>query len=290
MKRLFVTLCATFIGFGMLSFDAEARRLGGGGSTGMQRSPNVMQRSTAPAAPAQQALPAKPAATPQAPAPQPSGMSRWLGPLAGIAAGVGLAALFSHFGMGEGMGSMLMILALVVGAFFVFRLLFRKPQPEGAMQYAGAPAAARFEPVSAPLGGGGAPADAAAPAANVPADFDVEGFLRQAKLNFVRLQAANDAGNIDDIRLFTTPEMFAEIKLQLDERGKAAQATDVVQLNAQLLDLTTEEKRYIASVRFHGQIREEASAAPEALDEVWHLTKPVDGASGWVIAGIQQVQ
>jgi len=175
------------------------------------------------------------------------------------------------------------------------RWLMSKRAPAAGMQYAGAdnaapanfnPAPAQFE--AATVGAGATAAGTVA--LNIPADFDVEGFLRQAKLNFVRLQAANDAGNIDDIRLFTTPEMFAEIKLQLDERGKAAQATDVVQLNAQLLDLTTEEKRYIASVRFHGQIREEASAAPEALDEVWHLTKPVDGASGWVIAGIQQVQ
>ncbi len=287
MNKLFVTLCAVFIGFGMLSFDAEARRLGGGGSFGMSRNSSTMNRS---AAPAQQAVPAKPAATPQAPAaPQPSGMSRWLGPLAGIAAGVGLAALLSHFGMGEGMGSILMILALVAGAVFLFRLLSRKSQPATAMQYSGAGAPSRFEPVSAPLGGGAAPAEAAA-AAGVPAGFDVEGFLRQAKVNFVRLQAANDAGNIDDIRQFTGPEMFAEIKMQLDERGGKAQVTDVMQLNAQLLDLTTEEKRYIASVRFHGTIREEADAAPEAFDEVWHLTKPVDGSSGWVIAGIQQTQ
>ena len=287
MKRLFVTLCAAFIGFGMLSFDAEARRLGGGGSFGMQRSPSVTQRSTAPA---QQAVPAKPGATAQAPAPQPSGMSRWLGPLAGIAAGVGLAALFSHFGMGEGMGSILMILALVAGAVFLFRLLARKSQPAAGMQYAsaGAPAPQRFEPVgAAPVG---AAPEAATAAANVPAGFDVDGFLRQAKLNFVRLQAANDAGNIEDIRQFTAPEMFAEIRLQLDERGGKAQVTDVVKLNADLLDVTTEEKRHVASVRFHGMIREEADAAPEAFDEVWHLSKPVDGASGWVIAGIQQVQ
>ncbi|MBI4986215.1 MAG: Tim44 domain-containing protein [Rhodocyclales bacterium] len=289
MKKMLVTFCAVFIGLGMLSFDAEAKRLGGGGSYGMKRDSGVMQRS-APTAPAQQAIPAKPAATPQAPAPQPSGMSRWLGPLAGIAAGIGLAALLSHFGMGEGMANILLILALVMGAVFLFRLLARKRQPETAMQYAGAgaPAPARFEPVAAPAGGA-APA-AAAPAANVPAGFDVEGFLRQAKLNFVRLQAANDTGNLDDIREFTTPEMFAEIKLELNDRSGKAQTTDVQQLNAALLDLTTEDKRYVASVRFHGMIVEEAGAAPAAFDEVWHLTKPVDGSGGWVIAGIQQFQ
>lgn len=290
MKKLILALCAAFVGLGTLSFDAEARRLGGGFSSGMKRDSGVMRRDATPSAPTQQAVPAKPAATPgaAAPAPQRSGMSRWMGPLAGLAAGLGLAALLSHFGLGEGFASILMLALLVFAAIFVFRLLFAKRKPEAGMQYAGAgaPNVHHFEPTSMPAGG----AAPAAAGANIPAGFDVDGFLRQAKLNYVRLQAANDAGNLADIREFTSPEMFAEIKLQLDERGGKPQTTDVMQLNAQLLDLTTEEARYIASVRFHGQIREEADAAPESFDEVWHLTKPVDGSSGWVIAGIQQFE
>jgi predicted lipid-binding transport protein (Tim44 family) len=282
MKKLTVALMAALMTLAMLSMDAEARRLGGGSSFGMQRS---VPRNPAPSAPT--AVPAKPAptATPQAPtapAPAPSGASRWLGPLAGIAAGIGLAALFSHFGIGEGLGSILMIAALVFGAFFLFRLLFARRQP--VPEYAGTAEPMRFEPAAAPASG------TASPAPTVPADFDIAGFLRNAKLNFVRLQAANDAGNIEDIKQFTTPEVFAEIKLQFDERGHAAQQTDVVQLDAELLGLETEESRHVASVRFHGLLREEANAAPAPFDEVWHLTKPVDGSSGWMIAGIQQMQ
>jgi predicted lipid-binding transport protein (Tim44 family) len=214
-------------------------------------------------------------------APQPSGARRWLGPLAGLAAGLGIAALLSHFGIGEGLGSILLLAALVFGAIFLMRMLFGRRQP--APQYAGTAAPMRFEPSSAPAAATSAPS-------NVPADFDVAGFLRNAKLNFVRLQAANDAGNIEDIRQFATPEVFAEIKLQLDERGRTAQKTDVVQLEAELLGLETEAARHIASVRFHGLIREEADAQPAPFDEVWHLVKPTDGSSGWMIAGIQQVQ
>jgi predicted lipid-binding transport protein (Tim44 family) len=124
--------------------------------------------------------------------------------------------------------------------------------------------------------------------ANVPANFDVEGFLRQAKLNFVRLQAANDRGDMEDIREFCTPEMAAEIQLQYQERKQVPQETDIMQLNAELLDVSTETKQALASVRFSGQLREEVSAAPDAFSEVWHLTKPVDGSRGWSIAGIQQ--
>jgi len=289
MKKLILALCAAFVGLGTLSFDAEAKRLGGGFSSGMKRDSGVMRRDATPAAPTQ-AVPAKPAATPgaAAPAAQRSGMSRWMGPLAGLAAGLGLAALLSHFGLGEGFASILMLLLLIAAAVFVFRLLFARKKPEAGMQYAGAgaPAPQRFEPMSMPAGG----AAAASSAVGVPAGFDVDGFLRQAKLNYIRLQAANDAGNLDDIREFTSPEMFAEIKLQLDERGGAPQTTDVMQLDAALLDLTTEDRRYIASVRFHGLVREEANAAPEAFDEVWHLTKPVNGSTGWVVAGIQQFE
>lgn len=277
MKKCLVACFAALIGLVMLSMDAEAKRLGGGGSFGMQR---TMPRSPASSAPT--AAPAKPApaTAPQAPAPQPGGAGRWLGPLAGLAAGIGLAALLSHFGLGEEFASLLLVMALVFGAFLVMRLLFgrRRSVPE----YAAAGAPARFEPTSVAGGSGGA--------IEVPADFDVAGFLRNAKLNFVRLQAANDAGNVADLKEFTTPEVFAELKLQLDERGRAAQQTDVVQLEAELLGLETEATRHVASVRFHGLIREEANAAPASFDEVWHLAKPIDGSSGWVVAGIQQVQ
>ena len=110
-----------------------------------------------------------------------------------------------------------------------------------------------------------------------------------AKLNFVRLQASNDARNIDDIREFVSPELFAEIRMQIDERGAAPQQTDIVTLNAELLEVTTESGRHIASVHFSGMIREVAGAAAAPFDEVWNLSKPADGSKGWVIAGIQQL-
>jgi predicted lipid-binding transport protein (Tim44 family) len=223
-------------------------------------------------------------------------MSRWMGPLAGLAAGIGLAALFSHLGMGEGMANMMMLLLLGMVVVFAVRWFLRKRQPasaQPAMQYAGMPGG--MEPpranepfIPASSAGTGAAATATAATANVPADFDVDGFLRQAKLNFIRLQAANDRGDMEDIRQFCSPEMSAEIQMQFQERNQLAQETDVVQLNAELLDVSTEADRAMASVRFSGLIREEANASPETFSEVWHLSKPLDGSRGWSIAGIQQ--
>lgn len=289
MKRLVIAAFAAVVGLGLMIPEAEAKRLGGGSSIGMKR-----QATPAPAP----ALAGKPAAAPTAAAApaaaaaKPAGMSRFLGPLAGLAAGLGIAALLSHFGMGEGMANMLLILALVMVAFFVIRWLMSKRTPAAGMQYAGAApgnaAPANFTPAQFEGSGVGAGATATSTvAANVPAGFDVEGFLRQAKLNFVRLQAANDRGDMDDIREFTSPEMFAEIKMQHQERGGRSQETDVMQLNAELLEVVTEDNRHIASVHFTGQLRED-NGAPEAFAETWHLVKPTDGSRGWNVAGIQQ--
>ena len=288
MKKFVIALFAAFIGIGMFVQDVEAKRLGGGGSFGMNRGSTAMkQAAPAPSPGTTPGVPAKPAATPGAATPQPSGMSRWLGPIAGLAAGLGIAALLSHFGLGEGMANMLMILLLVMVAVFIFRKLFAKSQPQQpayAGGAAGGPTPMRFEPLSATAGG-----SSATSTASVPAGFYTDGFLRQAKLNFIRLQAANDSGNLDDLKLFTAPEVFAEIQMQYEERGHAKQETDVQHLDAELLELVTEGERHIASVRFAGQIREDAAAA-QPFAEIWHLTKPVTGNGGWLVAGIQQIQ
>ena len=284
------------LGFTLATGDAEAaKRLGGGSSAGMQRQSISPSKSTNaapaqnPAAPNQAQAPAahnQPAAAPPA---QPK--RSWMGPLAGLAAGIGLAALASHFGFGEELASMMMIGLLVLVAMMVIGYFMRKKAAasHAGLQYAGAGAdygqAPRSEPEFTPAAAG-----SVAPAAGfVPADFDAAGFVRNAKVNFIRLQAANDAGNLDDIREFTTPEMFGEIKMHQVERAGAKQETDVVKLDAEVLDVSEEANRYVVSVRFTGLIRED-QGTPEAFDEIWHMTKPRNGSAGWVLAGIQQVQ
>ncbi len=294
MKNFALMAAALVLGFTLSIGDAEAKRLGGGSSSGMQR------QSVAPSAPPSAAKPAPTAAPAAAPAAQPK--RSWMGPLAGLAAGLGLAALASHFGFGEGLANMMMIGLLVMAVVMVIGFFMRKKAATaqqsgmGGMQYAGAGADVGRHTPSQPdflPSGTAVPGMAAAAATNsnhIPADFDVDGFARNAKVNFIRLQAANDAGNLDDIREFTTPEMFAEIKMGMGERGAAKQETDVVQLNAEVLDVAEEAKRYIVSVRFHGLIREEKAGPTEPFDEIWNMTKPTDGSRGWTLAGIQQVK
>jgi len=296
MKRILLSMFMAFLSLSFVTTHVEAKRLGGGGSSGMQR-------QTPPPSPT---VPAKPAATPGATAPGAAAAApkrSWMGPLAGIAAGLGIAALMSHLGMGEAMGNILTMLLLGVAAFFVIRFLMRrfgpKPAANGApqgMQFAGAGPSLNNIPNAPAFGSGSAaaPAGITEPAmapvvGSLPAGFDAPAFERIAKLIFIRMQAANDAGNLDDLRQFATPEMFATFRLDLQDRqANSNQQTDVVQLNAQVLDFAQEADRQIVSVRFHGLIREEKDSATTTFDEIWHLVKPTDGSREWAIAGIGQ--
>ncbi len=332
MKTMSLLAAVLALGLTLGVGDADAaKRLGGGKSAGMQRemtvgktpgatpaqAPTAPMAATAPAAGAMAAAPAAAAA---------QSKRSWMGPLAGIAAGIGLAALASHFGFGEQLASMMMIGLLVMVAVAVIGFIMRRraaarsPAMAGAGDmFRGAQTDAQasrgfgvsMPPVSSPagastgsslfgstLGASAAPASAigagltAAPAATpvIPAGFDVEAFVRNAKVNFIRLQAANDAANLDELREVTTPEMFAELKMDFLERGNAQQQTEVVSIAADVLEVVEEAARYVVSVRFTGQIREDKGVAPEAFDEIWHLTKARAGSGGWLLSGIQQAQ
>ena len=308
MKSLILALSVAVLSGGLAPSAVEAKRIGGGTSSGMQRSTPSRAPDAAPAKPAQ-ATPTAPATAGAPPAAAPK--RSWMGPLAGLAAGLGIAALMSHFGMGGEMGNILLIALFAFVAFIGIRFAMNRfarssnPQPmatPSGMQFSGAGAptqvggpgagAASATP-SATGSGWGQPAAAAAlplavAPASLPAGFDTAGFERIAKMIFIRMQAANDSADLNDLRTFTTPEMFASVKLDLQDRGTAVQRTDVVRVDAEVLDVTTEADRQIVSVRFHGLIREEVDGVAAPFDEAWHLVKPADGSREWAIAGIQQ--
>src|SRR6476661_8110406 len=309
MKKLALALALFVAAAATVPGVAEARRIGGGGAVGMQRS---LPARTPDAVPAK---PAAPVAQPTAPATAGAAAAAaprrsWMGPIAGLAAGLGIAALMSHLGLGAEFGNLIMMVLLALVAFALIRFVMRRFMPStpatgGGMQLAGAgvptakvpqsfpderPAQYRGDAPVAPPSGLATPAAALAPMAeaSLPAGFDVAGFERIAKMIFIRMQAANDSADLTDLRTFTTPEMFAAIKLDLQERGSKVQRTDVVRVDAEVLDVASEAERQIVSVRFHGLIREEENGVAEPFDEVWHLVKPADGSREWAIAGIQQ--
>ncbi len=274
MKRLLMLLTIALTCLGLLATTAEAKRFGGGGSFGKQRSMTPQQAAAPIAAPTPGVQPA------------PAAGNRWLGPLAGLAIGAGLGAMFAGGGLGGGMGGILMAL-LAAGVVMFLISKFRKPQP---MQYAGSGAGypEPEHPTAQNMYGNGAVPIATSGASGIPADFPVESFLRSAKTSFIRLQAANDRKDLSDIREYTTPEMFAEISMQLQDRDDTPQVTDVLTLNGNLLGVVNEGDFAIASVRFTGQLREN-NGTPESVDEIWHVQKNLlDQKSVWLLSGIQQ--
>lgn len=316
VSRMLVAFVAAFAAFAMIVPDADARRFGGGRSFGKQ-SGNVTNRE----APAQRR--AADADRPsqgqqQGASPQGTRGSRWLGPIGGLVAGLGLAALFSHLGFGEALaeflGAALLFGGLAFGAMFLLRRLRGSVPASPAMQpaYASAgPAPAGHarretfrEPASPDLGretpgasvsvtGHPIPALAGSAAASgaswhIPADLDVAGFERTARVNFIRLQAAWDSGDLDDLRQFTTPEVYAEARADLDARGNAVNRTEVEDLEARLLGIEERAGLAVASVRFSGRIREDDALEAVPFAETWNLVKRLDGRSGWLVGGIQQ--
>jgi len=286
---------------------ADAKRIAGGKSAGLQRNMPARTAPDAPpakpATPAQQAAPAATPAAATAAAATPPKRS-WMGPIAGLAAGLGLAALMSHFGMGEAFANGLMLALLAGGAALLVMFLLRRfaggarspalagagavplsmQRTEPALQRSAEPVFAPAEPAAAR-----AAADDTITRAFVPAAFDAEAFARTAKMIFIRLQAAHDNADLDDLKRFTTPEMFASVRLDIQERGATPQHTDVVDVAAEVLDVAQESDRQVVSVRFHGHLVEERGGAPVSFNEVWHLVRPHDDSRPWAIAGIEQM-
>ena len=276
MKTLLIALVATVMAGGLLMPDtAEAKRFGGGKSFGKQYS---TPRQAAPPSQASQGAARQRQAAPGQAA-QTSGASRWLGPLAGLAAGGLLASMF--FGDGfEGFQIMdfLMIAALIFGGVMLFKM-FRSRAAGPAVAGAGRGYGGAGGP--SPFGGMPGGAGAASPATtsgvpsigttstDAPIWFDDAGFVDGAKTHFIRLQAAWDQSDFRDIREYTSPQLFAEIKRERESLGDAPNYTEVVTLNAELLSVQRDVDQVVASVRFTGLIREEASGGAKPLDEVF---------------------
>lgn len=326
-SRLFTLLLAVVL-VGVFTFDAEARRLGGGKSMGRQSSNVTQRQATPPAAapgnPSQSAATAGAAGAGTAAA-GAAARKPWGAMVGGLAAGLGLAWLAHSLGLGPAFANFLLFMLLGVVILAVIGMIRRSragAQGQG-LAYQGAGAAnpvtpRQYNPTKVgndasarPWEGQAAQFDAGAAGAaggsmigsalsgsqswGVPADFDIAGFTEAAKRNFITLQDAWDRSDIPALRAMMTDDMLTEIQSQLAERERTAtpgqvNKTDVVMLEAQLLGIEELDDAYMASVEFSGMIREDASAGPSPFREVWNMTKPRSGRGGWLVAGVQALQ
>lgn len=322
MKKLLVTMMLAITTMSMV-VEATARPLGGKRSFGRQ-SPAAMQKANTPPpaqAPMAAQRPAAAGAAAAAPAAAAAKGGMWKGMLGGALLGLGLGALLSSMGLGGAAASMiasiLMIALLAMAGLFIWRMIkrkdtpansrfegFNKPVAAGAGAGAGTPEIGSalprsgYQPAAQPSAFQRAqqmPASAGSSQPHVttpygvPSDFDSATFLRHAKSSFIRMQAAWDKADFNDLREFTTPEVYAELKMQIQERGDVADFTDVVSIDAELLGIETTPTDYLASVKFTGMIKTDPTALAEPFTEVWNMSKPTDGSTGWVLAGIQQL-
>ena len=291
--------------------EAEAKRLGGGTSMGRMAPAPGAKPQAAPPSQAQPAAPqqaARPAQQAQPAAAQSAARSSWMGPLAGIAAGLGLAALASYLGIGEELMSLLLIALAVFAVIAVVRMLTAK-RGAAAGSYR-QPVMARSGYGNAELGPEGQPTNVAWPASGYsrPAEQpaaapvlssaaaspqEIDQFLSVAREQFTKLQAIWDSGDIHALSEFCTPEMTRELSHQIAARKGADNYTEVVNLGVEWLgmqDSTDDFGKPVDEVhiRFSGLIREKRDDFAENFDEIWTLHRVKGGDSGWQLAGITQ--
>ncbi|ANY90737.1 MULTISPECIES: Tim44 domain-containing protein [Pseudomonas] len=280
MQRFLSIVLALCVGL-TLSLDANAKRFGGGKSSG-----------SAPIHQTRQAAPTTPAAAPTAPGRAPaaaSGASRWLGPLAGIAAGGLLASMF----MGDGFQGMQIFDFLIMGliAFLVFRFIAaRRRQQQPQMAGAGhAPYQRETHAQPAqPSVFGGASATAAAPVINAPAWFNEQSFLSAARTHFMSLQQHWDANEMDKIAEFVTPQMLEFLKRERADLGDGFQSTYIDNLDVQLEGVDDRADKTVATLTFHGVSKTSRFDQGEAFSESWHMERAQGENQPWLLAGIRQ--
>ena len=293
VKTLF-TAALTLLVAGLLALPQPAdARMGRGGNVGKQYStPAQSPGGAASQSQAQRpAAPTSAAAAAQRPG-AAGGASRWLGPLAGLAAGGLLASLFFG-GAFEGLQVMdfLLIALLVIGGVLIFRAIRRNRAanlPAPAYGRTGAHPQAAFRPADrAPVAGMASPRGENG--AEAPAWFDAPAFIAGAKGHYLRLQAAWDKADFNDIREYCTPDMVSE--LQRERAGLTGpQYTEVVSLEAVLAAVRRDGDQVVASIQFSGLVREEPGGPAEPFRELWHVQHTWASPAGdWYLSGIQQV-
>lgn len=307
-------LCVPLLALAVLflSFDvADAKRLGGSKSFGSKDS--YSKSYDKPTPPANMATQRQ--ATPnQQPNAAPGGFLSRFGGIGGMLGGLlvgGMLGSLLFGGVGGGFG-ILEILLLGVAGFMLFRFIRsrRAVQPGQATQmeqaapvggdrfaYSAAPAGGQapggsadgWASVRSTPGGLGGSAEISPPV--MPAGLDEAEFLAGAKALYIRLQASWDRRDLDDIRGFTSPEVFAEISRQAKE-DPAPGKTDILMVEARVIEAGGQGTQTVISVMYDALLREDqADSQSKQAREVWHIRRDESVPNPqWTLEGIQQLE
>lgn len=298
MKKILI-MFVMFTSFSMFAQAAEAKRFGGGKSFGYSKKMPPKQHGQKPVA-------QQPPKTALAASGAKSGASKWLGPLAGLAAGGLLAAMI--FGDGFDGIQMLDILLFGLIAFILFKLFTRKKRQSNE-QYAGHhqpnyeeetaeqnyQSRATHSPQTttnyAQSGSmiGSAVSDNAQPVSSLPAWFDEASFVQNSKQHFIAIQKAWDAADTTEIASYCSPELFTALSTEMEGMQSGDNHTEIDELNVELLEAVIDGKYLVISVRYAGYIIEEKGADAHAFSEIWHIRRLGIGEGNWQISGIQHL-
>ncbi|MFJ4193790.1 Tim44 domain-containing protein [Pseudomonas sp. NPDC089534] len=290
MKRFLSIAMALCIGLTMSLDVNAAKRFGGGKSSGA--APTHQTSQMAPSSPGMGGAAATAGAAGAAgAAAKAGGASRWLGPLAGIAAGGLLASMF----MGDGFQGMqffdILIMALIAFVIFRFIAARRRKQQEQFAPAGHAPMQREaFEQKPAAMGSifGGSAAPAARPVINAPAWFNEQRFLEAARSHFQALQQHWDANEMDKIAEFVTPQMLEFLKRERADLGDGFQSTFIDNLQVQLEGVDDRADKTIATLTFSGVSKTSRFDQGEAFNESWNMERPQGENQPWLVAGIRQ--
>lgn len=288
--------------------DAEAKRFGGGSSFGGRSSfSQPYKRAAAPPARSSNQQQQQQAAQQNQTA-RPGTANR--GGLMGMLGGLALGGLLGSLLAGGAFQGINFIDILVLGGlvFLLYKLFAARktgarPQPAGDYDDSAAAHSPQSgssnptgfdtdilfdknrpdtEPAPRPAGFG---QDVA-----VPAGFDTPAFLAGAKTAFRALQKAWDERDLAEIRGLTTDKVFAEIQDQL-KASREENRTDVLKLEAELLEVREIGTELQAVVLFDAIMRENDNVHADQVREVWHFVKSKNSIQPtWYLDGIQQLE
>lgn len=303
IRSITALLSSFFLVFALamaLPADSDAARMGGGRSFGSQ--PSMRAPAKAPAVQQQRTQQNQGAAAAQA-APNRGGLFGGFGGglLGGLLAGSLIGSLLGGGGFG-GVGGMDFLLLLLIIGGVIFFLRRKRAQAQPAAQSAYASNYQEQQPAQdytmqrndSAAGAWGALSSqqqtaAAAPSANVPEGFDVEDFLRGAKMAYTRMQASWDKRDLDDIANFATDAVLEELRAQKAADPTPSQ-TQIVLINASLISVEEFGGNDRAQVYFDVLMRDDPNQAqPANAREIWHFIRKHETGS-WKLDGIQQIE
>lgn len=219
-------------------------------------------------------------------------MGRWGGMLGGMLMGGLIGSMLFGGGHAYGGPGLLDLLLIGGGLFLLYRFIRSRrmatasPTATGAMSFDQSPSHGWGQPGYDPSSVAATPVEEQ-PA--LPPGFDAQEFLKGAKAIYIRMQSSWDKRDLEDIRQFVSPEVWAEIEHQAQEDPQPGK-TELLLINPRILEARETDSQTVVSVFYDVMMRENQAETAKQVREVWHFSRDKSPEAFWVLEGIQQVE